>query len=154
MNRAQKLVLWGAVCLILGALLPWGRVESILLGMAVPVYGISGNGIYSGAIGVLLLIAAIAYRGKPGRVFSRAASGFAALAGLIIISALVNLVEAAGASSGVITRPGIGIFISLLGALLCFVGGLVKLPEIDTTPQPTQDRSPHAPKSEPPTGPQ
>lgn len=139
MNRGQQLTLWGGICLVAGALLPWANLTSAFLGMSVSKAGYEGDGLFTGAIGLILLISAILAKGKSGKAYSIAATVFAVIAGLILISDLTGintLVSNAESESGVMASVGVGIYVSIIGAVLATIGGLQKvpsLPEPETT---------------------
>lgn len=136
MNRGQQLTLWGGICLVVGALLPWANLTSAFLGMSVSKAGYEGDGLITGAIGLLLLISAILAKGKSGKTYSIAATIFAVIAGLILISDLTGINRlVSNAESGVMASAGVGIYVSIIGAVLAVIGGLQKVPSLPEVPQ-------------------
>lgn len=137
MNRGQQLTLWGGICLVAGALLPWANLTSAFLGMSVSKAGYEGDGLFTGAIGLILLISAILAKGKSGKAYSIAATVFAVIAGLILISDLTGInTLVSNTESGIMASVGVGIYVSIIGAVLATIGGLQKvpsLPEPETT---------------------
>ena len=134
MNRAQQVTLIGAFGLVIGALLPWVSMSSPLLSVSMEFKGYEGDGILSGGIGVIVLLIALLYKGKPGKMYSWPLSLIAILAGIIVINVFGNMQEAISeVTTDINASLGPGIYLSLLGALLAVVGGFIKLPE---EPQP------------------
>jgi hypothetical protein len=130
MHKGQQVILIGAICLIVGTLLPWASVASVL-GITISKAGYEGDGLISGGIGVLLLLSALLSKGKPGKMYSPAASVFALVAGVVAILDIINVsqvITRTSADSTVIASVGSGLYVTLLGALLGFVGGLVQVP--------------------------
>ena len=138
MNRGQQLTLWGGICLVAGALLPWAKVTSTFLGMSISKAGYEGDGLFTGAIGLLLLISAILSKGKPGKVYSIASTIFAVIAGLILFSDLtgINSLVSNGGSS-VMASAGVGIYVSIIGVVFAIIGGLQNVPSLPV-PETTQ----------------
>lgn len=125
----RTVVLIGAAAIVIGALLPWAKVASFL--GTITMAGYEGDGIITGVIGVLLLLGALLYKGKPGRRYSIGSSIFALVAGVVSINAMLNL---SGAVSDVNTDSllnasiGSGLVLTALGSLVTFAGGLMTVP--------------------------
>jgi len=147
MNRGQQLSLLGGIALVVGALLPWATINSPLLGLSVSKAGYEGDGMLTGAIGLLFLIGSVVSKGKPGKHYSVVTAILAVIAGLILMFDFSNVSGmVSNAGEGLLASMGPGIYVSIIGAVLAVVGGLQKLPEIQ---QPTQP--PAVPQ--PPAGP-
>lgn len=123
MNFNRVMVLVGSLLLIVGALLPWGQMGMLSL------TGISGDGIFSFGLGVILLIGAIAVKEKPGKMYSIWLAILGLLASSLMCMKTYNMMQVAvvGQSASMI-EIGAGIWVSLLGAGLCLLGGLLQSP--------------------------
>lgn len=119
----------GAAALIGGALLPWVTASAGIFSLSKAGY--EGDGIFTGAIGVILLLGALLGKGKPGARFSVAGAILAVIAGLIGAYDLLNVsAKVAEISAGsVAASVGAGLYVTLLGAILGLVGGLQSVPE-------------------------
>jgi len=125
MNRGQQLTLWGGICLVVGALLPWANLTSAFFFVSDSLAGYEGDGLFTGASGLILLINALTTKGKLGKAYSIAATIFAVIVGLILINDLTGInTVVSNAESGVIASVGVGIYISIIGAVLAAIGGL------------------------------
>jgi len=145
MNRGQQLSLIGAIGLLVGAMLPWATIQSALLGLSVSKAGYEGDGVFTGAIGLLLLIGAVVSKGKPGKRYSVATALLALVAFLILAFDLSNVSSAVtDAGEGLLASVGPGIYVSIVGAILALVGGLQVVPQL---PQPAQPPASHQPPS-------
>ena len=130
MNRGQQLTMIGAIGLLLGALLPWASIASIF--GQTSIAGYEGDGVITGAIGLLLLIGSLLNKGKSGKRYSITSTVFAIIAGLIGISNLSNInsiVADISSDSLVLVSTGSGLYVTILGAVLAMIGGLQKLPD-------------------------
>lgn len=128
MNRAQTFCLTGAVALLLGLFLPWATVTSATLGVARTMSGYQGDSIIAGGIGLVLLIVAISRKGEPGKRYSVVAIVLAIVAGLVAIIYLQNPADAADRAKGIIITTGLGPYLSLVGSVLAFFGGIQTVP--------------------------
>lgn len=126
--NAKTLMGLGGIGLIVGAAMPWGVATSIFGQMTMS--GLEGDGIFTAAAGVVLLIIALAVKGKPGKSFSVVGGIIAILAGVMLVNILINL---GGISSepGIVLNVGTGLYISIIGAVLGAIGGFVKSAETE-----------------------
>lgn len=127
MHKAQQVVLIGALGLIIGALLPW-ITASGAFGIIMTKAGYEGDGIISGSIGILLLLGALLTKAKPGRRYSPAMSIFALIGGGIALLAIINISSVIAnleVDSSVFASVGAGLYVTIAGALLGLVGGLI-----------------------------
>jgi hypothetical protein len=81
-NKNKLLFRSGAVLLIIGIFMPWFNLKTFFGN--IPIRGYTGDGIFIGAIGVILLFIAIVVKPEIGKPFS-IVGGFLALLALIII---------------------------------------------------------------------
>jgi hypothetical protein len=132
MNNGRVLTLLGALGLIVGAFLPWASMNSIFGSFSRS--GIEGDGIFSAGIGFILLLVALFAKGKAGKIYSWVVS-FLALLALALILYVFNNVKDAVATAAQTFAASIesGIYISILGSVFGFIGGLLRVPE---TPPP------------------
>jgi hypothetical protein len=135
MNRGQQLTLFGAFGLLVGAFLPWATIASPLLGLSLSKAGYEGDGLFTGGVGLLLLLGSVISKGKPGRLYSIAGVVFSVLAGAILfmdLSSVRGVVSDVG--EDVIASVGPGVYVSIVGALLALVGGLQRVPSPPAQP--------------------
>jgi hypothetical protein len=124
MRKARVFVLLGAFALGIGALLPWATASSVLV--TVTKRGYEGDGIITGIAGLILLIIALAYAGKPGKRYSIWVILIAIAA--IIVLALDCLAINGMKVGGVMLVMGEGLILSIVGALLAVIGGCITVP--------------------------
>lgn len=137
MHKAQQLTLLGASGLVVGALLPWVKVTT-LFGTLTKA-GYEGDGLITGAIGVLLLVGALLHRGKPGQRYSVASAIFGMLVAAVVLFDYTNV---ASAIADTVDTPGVvdaavgpGLYLTAVAALLVVVGGWHRVPETAARPQ-------------------
>lgn len=130
MNSARVLTLLGSIGLVGGALLPWVSANSIFGSMS--KVGIEGDGMFTAGIGVILLLTALLAKGKPGKIYSWAVSIFWLIAFFLLVYTYTNVSAAVSneASGMLIASVGTGLYVSFLGAILAFIGGLIRIPAI------------------------
>lgn len=130
MNSARVMTLLGSIGLIGGALMPWVSANSIFGSMS--KVGIEGDGIFTAGIGVILLLTALLAKGKPGKIYSLAVSIFGLIAFFLLVYTYTNVSVAVSnnASEMLIASVGTGLYVSFLGAILAFIGGLIRIPAI------------------------
>lgn len=121
-STGRTLVIAGALALLLGAYLPWASITSPFFG-TISIAGYEVDGIFSGVIGLILLIGALITHGKPGRPYSVAATLLAIVAAIIVFPKFILPTSLAMGSIGS------GLFVSAMGVFLAAVGGLVRVPE-------------------------
>jgi hypothetical protein len=139
MNRGQQLTLFGGLGLVIGALLPWAKIASPLLGMTVNKSGYEGDGLFTGGLGLLLFISAMVSKGKPGKTYSIVGALLSIIAGIALIVDLTGVNTAvADIGEGIIASVGIGIYVSIIGAILAIIGGLQKITSAPIVEQITQ----------------
>ena len=130
MHKGQQLTLLGAIGLVLGALLPWVKATTVL--GSISKAGYEGDGLITGAIGLILLIGTLLNKGKAGKRYSVASSIFGVIV-LVIVG--FDYLNVAGAVSDVQDMPGVvdasvgaGLYLTLLAAFLVLVGGWQRVP--------------------------
>ena len=123
MQTNRILILAGGLILILGSRLPWMSVP-ILFGVQGPAYeaieiGWEDNGFITGGIGLILLIEGIFWR-ESAR-YSIPGAILAAYAVSVVIGCFQRILEI-DPHAGFFAATDIGIYLTLAGSLLAFVG--------------------------------
>jgi len=129
MQTNRWLVLTGGLILVIGSRLPWMSVP-VLFGVQGPMVeaieiGWEDNGIITGGIGLILLLVGMFWRGRAGRTYSIPAAILTALAVFVVLGCFLSVLEI-DPPAGFFTATDIGIYISLIGALLAFAGTLFR----------------------------
>jgi hypothetical protein len=127
MRTNRMLVLLGGLILILGSRLPWMSVP-VLFGVQGPAYeaieiGWEDNGYITGGLGLILLLIGIFWSGRIGKRYSIPGAILAALAVSVVLGCLYRILEI-GPSAGFFAATNIGIYVTLIGALLALVSAL------------------------------
>ena len=127
MRNNRMLVLIGGLILILGSRLPWMSVP-VLFGVEGPTreaieIGWEGDGLITGGIGLILLLIGIFWRGRIEKRYSIPGAILAALAILVIIGDFYRILEI-DPDAGFFAATDVGIYVTLIGAILAFVGGI------------------------------
>lgn len=110
----------GGILLLVGVFLPWFRLITLFGNL--PIRGYTGDGIFSGGIGIILIIVSIFAKPKVGKPFSMVGGILAVLALILIISKIYSVLSIGEG----MTSVGVGIYVSILGAILSIVGGFRK----------------------------
>jgi hypothetical protein len=129
MQTNRLLVLIGGLILILGSRLPWISVP-VLFGVEGPTFeaieiGWEDNGLITGGLGLILLLVGIFWRGRIGKRFSISGAILAALAVLVVIGCFQRILEI-DPGAGFLAATDVGIYVTLIGALLALVGALYR----------------------------
>ena len=127
MRTNRLLVLLGGLILILGSRLPWISVP-LLFGVEGPTVeaieiGWEDNGLITGGIGLILLLLGIFWRGKITKRYSIPGAVLATLAVLVVLGCFYRVIEI-GPGAGFLAATDIGIYVTLIGAILALVGAL------------------------------
>jgi hypothetical protein len=129
MRTNRMLVLAGGLILIIGSRLPWMSVP-VLFGVEGSAYesienGWEDNGFITGGIGLILLLVGIFWRGRIGKRYSIPGAIMAGCAVLVVIGCFQRVLEI-GPSAGFFAATDVGIYVTLIGALLALVGALYR----------------------------
>ena len=129
MRSNRVLVLLGGLILILGSRLPWISVP-VLFGVEGPTFeaieiGWEGDGLITGGIGFILLLVGIFWSGRVGKSYSIPGAILAALAVFVVFGDFYRILEI-DPGAGFFAATDIGIYVTLTGALLAFVGALIR----------------------------
>jgi hypothetical protein len=124
-------VLIGGLILILGSRLPWMSVP-VLFGVKGPTFeaieiGWEDNGVVTGGIGFIFLLIGMFWRGRIGTRYSIPGAILAALAVFVVIGCFQRILEI-DPVAGFFAATDVGIYVTLIGALLALVGMLYQIP--------------------------
>lgn len=128
MSMPRMVLLGGAILVIVGSLMPWATVRTVF--GTVNVNGTQGDGVITLAMGAVLGLVGLAYRGKPGKLYSLGAAGFAIIALIVAGSALfrVSAGSADANSEYAMASTGTGLYVAVLGSVAAAGGALGKVP--------------------------
>ncbi len=129
MRTNRMLVLIGGLILLLGSRIPWMSVP-VLFGVEGPAFeaieiGWEDNGFVTGGIGLILLLVGIFWRGRIGKRYSIPGAILSVLAVLVVIGCFYRILEIDPAA-GFLAATDVGIYVTLIGALLALVGALYR----------------------------
>jgi hypothetical protein len=128
MNMSRMLVLIGGLTLVIGARLPWMSVP-LLFGVEGAPYeaieiGWEDNGIITGAIGFILILGTVFTGETAEKRYSFAGAFLAALAVMVVIGCFLRVLEI-DPEAGFLAATDMGIYVTLIGALLALLGALL-----------------------------
>lgn len=131
MQARRVFVIIGGVVLIIGARLPWMSVP-VLFGVEGPAYeaieiGWEDNGIVTSGIGLILLLGGLFLGGRRGMKYSVPGAVLAALAVSVVAGCVWRVFEI-GPSAGFFAATDVGLYVTLIGALVALAGALLKNP--------------------------
>jgi Na+-translocating ferredoxin:NAD+ oxidoreductase RnfD subunit len=131
MHTNRILVLIGGLILILGSHLPWMSVP-VLFGVEGPAYesieiGWEDNGFVTSGIGLILLLGGLFLKGRAGTRYSIPGAILATLAVIEVIGCFQRVLEI-DPNAGFFAATDVGIYVTLIGALLALVGALCRIP--------------------------
>ena len=127
MRINRMLVLIGGLILILGSRLPWMSAP-VLFDVDGPTFeaieiGWEGDGLITGGIGLILLLVGIFWRGRIEKRYSIPGAILAALAVFVVIGCFYRILEI-DPDAGFFAATDVGIYVTLIGAILALVGAL------------------------------
>ena len=129
MQTNRILVLIGGLILILGSRLPWISV-SVLFGVEGPAFkaieiGWEDNGLITGAIGLILLLVGMFWKGRAGEIYSIPSAILATLALVVVIGCFYRVFEI-DPMEGFLRATDVGIYVTFIGGLLALVGAVYR----------------------------
>jgi len=143
MSRKQQLLLFlGGISLLIAVFLPWSIHSSPFDDYAIDWrddysihWGYEGNGIITGGIGLVFIIALIIRKGKPRKSDYVAGSILAVLAGVLLLFNIADVIYSSivYTESGATTDMGSGLCLGLVGAMLIFIGSTLMTPVFHQT---------------------
>jgi hypothetical protein len=112
----------------------------VLFGVEGPAFeaieiGWEGDGFITGGIGLILLLVGLFWRGRIEKRYSIPGAVLAVLAVLVVIADFYRILEI-GPEAGFFAATDVGIYVTLIGALLGSAGALYRTP-IDQEKQDT-----------------
>ena len=128
MNLSRQLALFGGIILIFSLFVPWATHASPTLGLNNSINGYSTDGVYGGLFGFLIILIAAMSKGTHEKRYSYVVAFFAVVAFTITFRTITSVGIVIRASEDIITSVRMGPYISMLGALLSFIGGIMKVP--------------------------
>lgn len=131
MQINRTIVLIGGMILILGSRLPWMSAP-VLFGVEGPAFeaieiGWEGDGFITGSIGFTLLLVGLFCKGRIEKRHSFPSAILASLAVLVVIGDFYRILEI-GPDAGFFAATDVGIYVTLIGALLTLAGVLYRIP--------------------------
>lgn len=128
MQTNRLLVLAGGLILVIGSRLPWISVP-VLFGVQGPAVegieiGWEDNGFVTGGIGLILLLVGMFWRGRTGKIYSLPAAILSAVAIIVVFGCFMRALQI-NPPAGFFAATDTGIYATLAGALLAFVGALL-----------------------------
>ena len=127
---AKILALIGSVGLVIGSVLPWAQVVSGF--GTVSIAGYQGDGLITGGVGLIFLIASVLSLGRAGLVFAITGVLAGLLTGWIAIDK-VGKFMGDGADIAERLSVGAGVYVTVLGATLLFFGALASSALVENT---------------------
>jgi hypothetical protein len=128
MNLSRQLALFGGAILIFSLFVPWVVHTSPSLGLNTVINGYSTDGVFGGLFGLFIILTAAVTKGTHGKRYSYLVAVFAVLAFSITFRTLTSAGQVLRQSGDTINSLKIGPYLSILGALISFIGGVMKIP--------------------------
>ncbi len=125
--KPKYIAVIGGIAMIVGSMMPWGVVSSIL--GTVNHMGTDVDGKYTLAIGVIVVLAAILAKETPGKPGSALAGIFALIGGILAILDFNEISQIVGYESGVVVSVGAGMYVLIIGAVFGTIGGFMRNPQ-------------------------
>lgn len=119
-------LLSGGVLMMVGAFFPWGKIDTLL--HDVSLLGIRGVGILTLSIGAVIAVLALLGKAQSGQRASITGAVLGVIGGAIALFAFTRpLIAMPQALPDALLAAGIGLYITLAGAVLAVIGGVRKL---------------------------
>ena len=128
MNRSRQLALFGGMILIFSIFLPWATHTSPTLGLNNSINGYSTDGAFGAIFGFIIILIAAMVKGRSEKRYSYIVAFLAIVAFYITFRTITTIGSVIRGSEDVISSVRIGPYLSMLGALLSFIGGVMKVP--------------------------
>jgi hypothetical protein len=127
MSRGQRITFLAGACYLIGAFLPWivlAQPDGTSIAqnaLAMP------NGVFLVSIGILILLTGLAYRGRPGRMYSLPIVILSAATAFLLGMIGVRLGQAA-TGTGQTASFGPGLLLAFISTIIALVGGAYRVP--------------------------
>ena len=128
MNLSRQLALFGGIILIFSLFMPWATHTSPSLNLSNSINGYSTDGVFGGLFGLIIILIALVSKGTPDKRYSYLIAFFAVMAFYITFRTITIVGTVIRGSEDIITSVRMGPYISMLGALISFIGGIMKIP--------------------------
>lgn len=119
----RMLILLGGLALVIGALLPWASMTAPFVG-SISIKGYQGDGLISGAIGLILFVVALLSLKGTGKKTAVTALILGLLSGWLVFPKLFSFASLMVESEFALMSIGSGLYVSIIGVLLVVLGGL------------------------------
>lgn len=129
MSRGQIVALAGAGALVTSAFLPWISASAAFIGTRTKT-GTEGDGIITLVAGVVIGLAVLISKDKQGKLVSLVVALIGLVCGVIVAIDFSNVVILANDPDFELAAisVGPGLYLTGIGCVLAFVGGLMHLP--------------------------
>ena len=128
MNPSRLLAFVGGIILIFSLFIPWAVHTDPTLGLSNTINGYSTDGAFGGLFGLFIILTAMVVRGRHEKRYSYLIAFFAVVAFYLTFRTITSAGVVLRQSGDTINSVKIGPYLSMLGALLAFIGGVMKVP--------------------------
>ena len=133
MCASRILLFIGGILLITGGILPWVSIGGISLGLYRLESGLTGDGIFTGSAGLVLVLISLLHNEQRGTAYASLALILSIVSGGLLLFSITGVSgPLADERLSASVAPGLG-WVSPLGALLGFVGALIRHPRTTRT---------------------
>ncbi|HSG25569.1 MAG TPA: hypothetical protein VLA32_05565 [Anaerolineales bacterium] len=119
--RAKNMVIFGGLGLVVGALLPWGTTTAGYSQLS--ILGFEGDGVISGAIGLVLALVGLVKKPNPDKSFFPLGGILVLFAGFIVIKTMFNIGSIGNDAFG-IAQIGSGLYVSVVSVFIGLFGSI------------------------------
>lgn len=127
MNRSQQVTLIGGIILIFSLFVPWATHTSPSLDLSNSINGYSTDGVFGGLFGLIIILIAVMYKGTPEKRYSYMVALLALIAFSITLRTITSVGTVIRGSADILSSVRMGPYISMLGALMSCIGGVMKI---------------------------
>lgn len=122
----RVILLTGGLSIVVGAFLPWGQVDAFPLDVS--LLGADGAGVITLVVGVIISLLALVGKAKPEQRASVTGALLGVICGAIALYVFPKpLLATPEAILDSLHSAGIGLYLTVFGALLAVIGGLQRL---------------------------
>lgn len=129
MESYRKKLLIGAIVILVGSIMPWGKVSTVF--GTTTFNGTDGDGVITIVLGGILLLIALAHKGTPGKLYSVAGVVLALIALYVSGATMFRMGGAAAEidSNYASASVGSGVFVTIIGSIIAAIGSSKKIAE-------------------------
>lgn len=128
MNLSRQLALFGGIILIFSLFVPWATHTSPSLDLSNSINGYATDGVFGGLFGLFIILVATVSKGTHNKRYSYIIPFFAVIAFYLTLRTITSVGTVIRGSEDIINSVRFGPYLSMLGALMSFVGGIMKVP--------------------------